>query len=1041
MKKCYALLSIFVLIGAVYAVPPVSRVFYSAYGNSKYNGEPIPAGASLLAYDKDSVLCGNTTVERAGEFAITCVGDDTATTQDEGASPGDTITFTINGDRATVTGGSAEWQSGWQELNIEATTGCSSDADCSSSADSCNTGKCSLQTGKCYAQQKADGTVCESSSCSGLLFNPADTCQAGQCTVQGSTDCSSQADECNTAVCNAASGCSKSPKTGTDCGICSSCNSAGVCSFDSTQSATDCSSTSCSDSCNKDSKPYTFDYADDVQNECESKGKCTERLCTYTSQCRDNNDDAVDADSNKCSAACDQNSDCDDGNPATVDTCKSDCSCSNAQEICNNGIDDDSNSKIDCADPACAVQEGPGGAICCQASTDCSSLNAPCAAATCSASKTCVQNYKPSSTQCRGTAGSCDVAEYCTGTSKDCPTDQFKASTYVCRNVVGLGDQCDIEEKCTGNSASCPEDAVKPSSTICRAPFNDCDLAEYCDGTGKYCPNDAKALEGTLCGSARDCQEDRCIGNYAAYYADDGHDTCNGFGKCEPYSCSSEGNFCSDDDPNDGINGLLCGAECDQNSDCQKNTCTQAYNDYCSEGKLIEYDTDKTMDSTTVSDSCDNNCEACGCTDCETDCSAPQANTYCIPGICGAVCGSNDDCADTDPNTIDICSANCACLHVKEDCSNGIDDDNNGLADCADPICLSQTGPGGSKCCGSSSDCSSLSNDCAAGVCSTNNECTAEYQPLGTDCGTCAECNGQGTCTYDETEDNECESCKECAGINSCVNQQEGSDIKNDCSADGRCKLDTCNGDGACAVQPQGEVCGACASCDSSGTCIYDSTKNSQCQCPADTCTDNNGDCIADAYKDNPEGECKSVFECKACGSPTVSEPDTRCLTSMKVPLEAGVSMFSLPLQATNSFNSMQEGCAFTAQFANNGIAYWNPASTAQNKYAYLNGDSGLQPGQGYFTTQQNDCSLNVEGYQVSSSCIGNLGTNKLQVGWNMIGAPSEPVADINKIKGTCRLLSGPYGFNSDKYEYFRTQRLEPGKGYFVQSATNCAFI
>ena len=80
-----------------------------------------------------------------------------------------------------------------------------------------------------------------------------------------------------------------------------------------------------------------------------------------------------------------------------------------------------------------------------------------------------------------------------------------------------------------------------------------------------------------------------------------------------------------------------CGAECDSNDDCTANTCSQTYNDYCNNNQLVEYDSDKIQDSTTVDDSCENTCESdCACTDCSTDCSAPATNTYCVQGVCGA---------------------------------------------------------------------------------------------------------------------------------------------------------------------------------------------------------------------------------------------------------------------------------------------------------------------------------------------------------------------------------------------------------------------
>ncbi|MFZ5981417.1 MAG: T9SS type A sorting domain-containing protein [Candidatus Zixiibacteriota bacterium] len=72
------------------------------YGDSiYYNGNPVPVGTIITAYDPDSILCGFWTVSVVGQFgAMTVVGDDTSDPEDptdEGAVDGDTIKFYING--------------------------------------------------------------------------------------------------------------------------------------------------------------------------------------------------------------------------------------------------------------------------------------------------------------------------------------------------------------------------------------------------------------------------------------------------------------------------------------------------------------------------------------------------------------------------------------------------------------------------------------------------------------------------------------------------------------------------------------------------------------------------------------------------------------------------------------------------------------------------------------------------------------------------------------------------------------------------------
>jgi hypothetical protein len=123
---------------------------------------------------------------------------------------------------------------------------------------------------------------------------------------------------------------------------------------------------------------------------------------------------------------------------------------------------------------------------------------------------------------CRASAGQCDVAENCTGTSGACPADGFapratpctgasqggvcdndgadhcsgtantcvdvfQSGATVCRTSAG---QCDVAENCTGTSGACPTDAFKSSSTVCRAANGACDVGENCTGTGPACPAD-----------------------------------------------------------------------------------------------------------------------------------------------------------------------------------------------------------------------------------------------------------------------------------------------------------------------------------------------------------------------------------------------------------------------------------------------------------------------------------------------------------------------------------------------------------------------
>ena len=72
---------------------------------STLNGEPIKAGDVITAFDPQGTLVGRFTVKAEGRFGLMALyQDDPSTEIDEGASPGDEISFQINGVPAVAIG-------------------------------------------------------------------------------------------------------------------------------------------------------------------------------------------------------------------------------------------------------------------------------------------------------------------------------------------------------------------------------------------------------------------------------------------------------------------------------------------------------------------------------------------------------------------------------------------------------------------------------------------------------------------------------------------------------------------------------------------------------------------------------------------------------------------------------------------------------------------------------------------------------------------------------------------------------------------------
>jgi hypothetical protein len=101
-------------------IPPVTPTpewvnFYCDM-NSYYN-VPLPVGSVVDAYDPDGILCGSYFVTEAGRYGLMPVyRDDPYSEDDEGADPGDTISFFVNGYPAAATGNRVWTENGdsWQ---------------------------------------------------------------------------------------------------------------------------------------------------------------------------------------------------------------------------------------------------------------------------------------------------------------------------------------------------------------------------------------------------------------------------------------------------------------------------------------------------------------------------------------------------------------------------------------------------------------------------------------------------------------------------------------------------------------------------------------------------------------------------------------------------------------------------------------------------------------------------------------------------------------------------------------------------------------
>ena len=87
---------------------------------SLLDGNPLPVGAVITAYDPGGILCGEFTVVRPGQYGLMPVyADDATTTWDEGAVPGENISLRINGFPARTIPAEIRWTSLGDLLRVD----------------------------------------------------------------------------------------------------------------------------------------------------------------------------------------------------------------------------------------------------------------------------------------------------------------------------------------------------------------------------------------------------------------------------------------------------------------------------------------------------------------------------------------------------------------------------------------------------------------------------------------------------------------------------------------------------------------------------------------------------------------------------------------------------------------------------------------------------------------------------------------------------------------------------------------------------------
>jgi hypothetical protein len=418
------------------------------------------------------------------------------------------------------------------------------------------------------------------------------------------------------------------------------------------------------------------------------------------------------------------------------------------------------------------------------------------------------------------------------------------------RTCPGIGEVC-VEEECA--SASCV-DVECPQGQRCAGgdcyPV-DCETKE-CPGYGEVC------IQG-------ECVQSNCVG----VTCPEGQRCANGYcypEDCTEIGCSGEGQVCVDGvcqrsscvDVDCEV-GFLCangwcyptlcaGVPCGAGEVCVENECVDADcvgltcppGDLCVNGHCVpvhcEVDDDCYDGNPCTSDSCDP-AQGCQYQDAPGSCNDGDACTMddrCEGGVCvGDPLDVDGDGSVSVACGGDDCDDDRAGVHpgAAENCSNGLDDDCDGLTDQQDPACGE---------CSTDGDCSD-GNACNGQERCVGGHCTGGTAPDCDDDNACTEdgCDQTSGCTHSDLPDGTDCGSRTCSGLEwrqpvcqegSC----SGAVLIQDCDDGNACTDDACNPSSGCAnpAVADGTDCNTGAN-----SCLTGPTRWSHYTCQSGTCT------------------------------------------------------------------------------------------------------------------------------------------------------------------------------------------------------------
>ena len=345
----------------------------------------------------------------------------------------------------------------------------------------------------------------------------------------------------------------------------------------------------------------------------------------------------------------------DDDGDGLVDCADPDCDaapvCQGPVEICTNGLDDDGDGLADCADPDCASEPACGGAWICAQILTCSQGCGPdlacidgCKAAGCASAQAAFDGLQ----QC--------LIDHCLA---ECIGDPGGPTCQGCMatSCSAMVDAC-LADGCQGPvELACDNGLDDDGDGLVDCADADCVFHPSCQGQVETACENGLDDDGD---GPVDCADSDCVGSPA----------CGGaLWRCSQILVCTQS--CSGD--------FACIAACKANG-CP--TAQAAFQDV--QNCLMTH-----CLAPCASDPGSPTCQSCMSGSCGSETSACLANTCQGGGVEGDCANAWDDdadglvdCADSDCVADPVCQG-----QVETHCTDGLDDDGDGLVDCADADC------------------------------------------------------------------------------------------------------------------------------------------------------------------------------------------------------------------------------------------------------------------------------------------------------------------------------------------------------------------